>query len=83
MVENRAGAPGSLWANTCVQGPASPLPVLILVQRVYTDLEFKGVLAGRENVGAFTTEEPKRRHLGRGQQASAKTHGEAHQPLSL
>lgn len=67
MVERRAATPGSLWAKISAQGPASSFSILTVMQKVHAELEFKRVLAGRENVGFFVAEEPMRRLLGRGQ----------------
>lgn len=63
MVERRAATPGSLWA------PASSFFILTGMQKVHTEVEFKGVLARGENVGFFIAEEPKKRLLGRGRGA--------------
>lgn len=82
MEESRAATPGRLWANTSVQCPDALFPVLTLLQKAHTELAFKGMLAEKENVGAFIAEKPKRRLLGRIREASAKTRGEAPQPLS-
>jgi hypothetical protein len=72
MVERSAATPGGFWTNISVWGPASPFPVLTVMQKVHTELEFKRVLAGKENVGFFIAEEPKRRLLGRGQGSFSK-----------